>query len=63
MDDRPRMYDWSDARDYMDKLEAGVSTLRAALTEACNIALGTELHREALERIIELQRSANSDGQ
>lgn len=46
MTDRPKMYDWSDTCDYMDKLEAENARLRSALTQfvaACDTAPPTSL--------------------
>lgn len=40
---------WEEAFEHIDRL-------RAALAEACQIALGTDLARDAVERIRELQR-------
>jgi hypothetical protein len=36
-----------------------IAALRFALSEACDIALGTELSRQAAERIRELQKLAH----
>lgn len=37
-----------------------IERLRTALDEACQIALGTDLHRQAVERIRELRESGNA---
>lgn len=46
--------------DMLDEKNATIDQLRAALDEACRIALGTELNREAVERIKELRAVGNT---
>lgn len=39
-----------------EKVAAEIERLRSALDEACQIALGTDIHRQAVERVRELRR-------
>jgi hypothetical protein len=55
--ERPKMHNWADASKYMAHLEAENDRLRSSLNEACDIALGTDLAREAVDRIRTLQRT------
>lgn len=57
MSERPKMHNWADASKYMAHLEAENDRLRSSLNEACDIALGTDLAREAVDRIRILQRT------
>jgi hypothetical protein len=52
-------FDQERAEQETEDMADEIQRLRLALLEACNIALGTNLRREAAERIRELQLLAN----